>query len=406
MLTILKIAWRNLWRNKKRTLITTASVFFAVLLALVMRSMQLGSYDNMVQNAVSFYTGYIQVHKTGYWEDKSINETFAYTSEVEEDLKSEANITHVTPRLESFALASSGKYTKGTAVIGTNPEKEADFTKLNKNIIRGEYLKSGDNGLLVATRLADFLKVDVGDTIVLFGQGYHGVTAAGEYPVRGILKFPNPEMNKQTIYMTLEESQYLYGAYNMLTSLAIMLDKPDMMDHTMNDLKNKLGDEYEVMNWKEMMPDLLQEIQADNAGGIFMLGILYLIIAFGILGTIMMMTMERKKEFAVMVAVGMRKIKLVFMVLFETLIIGILGIITGIAAGIPINLYFHFHPIKLTGKAAEAIEQFNVEPIMPFSMDPGYFINQGIVVVIMTLIAFIFPLVFILRFSVIKGMRN
>ncbi len=213
-------------------------------------------------------------------------------------------------------------------------------------------------------------------------------------------------MNKQTIYMSLKESQFLYGAYNMLTSLAIMLDNPEIMNRTMNNLKSTLGSDYEVMNWKEMMPELLQEIQADNAGGIFMLGILYLIIAFGILGTIMMMTMERKREFAVMVAVGMRKIKLTTMVLFETLIIGIIGTVAGIAAGIPINLYFHFNPIHLSGKAAEAIEQFNVEPIIPFSLDPGYFINQGIVVIIMTLLAFVFPLVFIIRFNVIKGMRN
>ena len=406
MWTIIKIAWRNLWRNKRRTLITTASVFFAVLLALVMRSMQLGSYDNMVKNAVSFYTGYIQVHKAGYWEDKSINETFEFTQYVEDEIKSEPGITSVTPRLESFALASSGNYTKGSAIIGTDPEKEARFTNLDKFVIYGDYLKPGDDGLLVASKLAEYLKVDVGDSLVLFGQGYHGITAAGEYPVRGILDFPNPEMNKQTIYMGLKEAQYYYGAPNMLTSLAIMIHDPDKLQVKVQDLKKKLGEKYEVMDWKEMMPDLLQEIQADNAGGIFMLGILYVIIFFGILGTVMMMSMERKKEFAVMIAVGMRKGKLILMLFFETIIIGLMGVISGVVGGFPINLYFHFNPIRLGGKAAKAIEQFNVEPILPFSMDPQYFYNQGIVVLVMTLLAFLFPLIFIIRFNVIKGMRN
>ncbi|MCF8352715.1 MAG: FtsX-like permease family protein, partial [Bacteroidales bacterium] len=241
---------------------------------------------------------------------------------------------------------------------------------------------------------------------VLYSQGYHGITAAGEYPVRGILDFPNPEMNKQTIYMSLSEAQYLFGAPNMLTSLAIMIDDPAELNEKVSDLKNKLGDQYEVMDWKEMMPELMQEIQADNAGGIVMLAILYVIIFFGILGTIMMMSMERKKEFAVMIAVGMRKVKLIAMMFFETIIIGLLGVIIGAIAGFPINLYFHFNPIHLSGRAAEAMEQFNVEPIIPFSMDPAYFLNQGIVVVIMTLMAFIFPLVFLIRFNVIKGMRN
>ncbi|MDZ7744057.1 MAG: FtsX-like permease family protein [Bacteroidota bacterium] len=406
MWTILKIAWRNLWRNKRRTLITTASVFFAVLLALVMRSMQLGSYDNMIKNAVSFYTGYIQVHEKGYWEDKSINLTFEYTENVEDEIKTEPGITSVIPRLESFALASSGNYTKGSAIIGTDPKKEAEFTQLDKNVVKGEYLKQDDKGVLIASKLADYLKLDIGDSIVLFGQGYHGITAAGEYPVRGILNFPNPEMNKQTIYMSLSEAQYLYGAQNKLSSLAIMIEDPDELQLRVQDLKNKLGDEYEVMDWKEMMPELLQEIQADNIGGLVMLGILYVIIAFGILGTVIMMSMERKREFAVMIAVGMRKGKLLLMLFFETIIIGLIGVISGVIAGFPINLYFHHNPIPLGGELAEAVEQFNVEPIIPFSMDPSYFINQGIVVVIMTLLAFIFPLVFIIRFNLIKGMRN
>lgn len=406
MITILKMAWRNLWRNKRRTMITTASVFFAVIFALVTRSMQLGTYANMIRNAVSFYTGYLQVHEKGYWEDKSINNTFKYTETLEVEIVSEKNISSVTPRLESFALASSGNYTKGVMIVGTNPEKEAAFTKLDKKVIRGAYLTPGDKGLLVAENLASYLKVDVNDTVVLFGQGYHGITAAGEFPVKGITRFPSPEMNNLSIYMSLAEAQYYYDAPNMLTSLAIMLNDPDDMKKTLNDLKEMIGDEYEVMDWKEMMPDLVQEIQADNVGGMIMLGILYLIIAFGILGTIMMMTMERKKEFSVMVAVGLRKSKLTLMLFYETLIIGILGIISGAIGGFPIILYFYYHPIRLGGEMAEAMEKFNAEPIMPFALEPGYFINQGMVVILMALLAFIFPLIFISRFNIIKGMRN
>lgn len=406
MITMLKIAWRNLWRNKRRTLITSASVFFALILALVMRSMQLGTYDNMVKNAVSFYTGYIQIHKKGYWEDKSINNTFSYTSRLENKIDSIANIASVTPRLESFALASSGEHTKGAMIIGTDPVKEAKFTSLDKFILKGEYLKPGEKSVLVAENLAKYLKVGVGDSVILFGQGYHGVTAADKYPVKGILKFPSPELNNQTIYMSLSTAQYYYTATNKVTSLAIMIKDPDRLDQTMENIKKKTGEQYEVMDWKEMIPDLVQQIQADNVSGLIMLGILYVIIAFGILGTIMMMTMERRKEFAVMIAVGMRKIRLIFMVLYETLIIGIIGIISGVIGGFPIILYFYYHPIRFTGEVAEVWEQFNVEPVMPFTLGPGFFFNQSLVVIIMTLLAFLFPLIFIIRFNVIKGMRK
>ncbi len=406
MITLLKIAWRNLWRNKRRSLITMASVFFAVILALVMRSMQLGTYQNMIKNAVSFYTGYIQIHKTGYWDDKSINNTFAYNSEVESEVLSDPNVSSITPRLESFALASTGNFTKGALMIGTDPVKEDNLTKLSNNIVEGKYLEANDRGVLVSINLAKYLNVGVGDSIIFLGQGYHGITAAGSFPVRGLLEFPTPELNKQTIYMSLPEAQYFYAAPDRLTSLALMISDPKTLKETVVDLHQKLGNDYEVMEWKEMMPDLLQEIQADNAGGIIMLGILYLIIGFGILGTIMMMTMERSKEFAVMIAVGMRKTKLIFMVLYETLILGLMGTIAGVVAGLPIILYLYYHPIRLTGKAAEAMAQFNTEPIIPFALDPGYFLNQSYVVIIMTLLAFLFPLFAIGRFNVIKGMRQ
>lgn len=405
-MTLLKIAWRNLWRNKRRSLITMASVFFAVILALLMRSMQLGTYDNMVKNAVSFYTGYIQIHEKGYWEDKTINNTFSLNKKLEDTIKAEPNVTIIAPRLESFALASSGNLTKGSAVIGTNPEKENDFTKLAKKLIKGDYLVTGDRDILVAEGLADYLKATIGDTLVLLGQGYHGITASGAYRIKGIIKFPTPEMNKQTVYMSLAESQYFFGAYNRITSLALMIKELDKMKQTVTDIKNSLGEEYEVMDWEEMMPDLVQEIEADNVGGLVMLGILYLIIFFGILGTIMMMTMERRKEFAVMIAVGMRKGKLILIILYETLIIGFLGVIAGSIIGLPIMIYMHSHPMHLVGEAAKALEQFNAEPIVPFALEAGIFLNQGYIVIIMAILAFLFPLIVISRFNVIEGMRQ
>ena len=402
----LKIAWRNLWRNKKRTGITIASVFFAVFLALLMRSMQLGSYGNMEGTAIKNSTGYIQVHQAGYWDDKTINNTLSDDGSLSRSIKETENVSETIARLESFALASSGVLSKGVAVVGTKPETENEVSGLSKRVIEGAYLKNGDDGVLVAENLAKYLGLGIGDTITLISQGYHGVTAAGIYPVRGIIRFPSTSLNNKLLYMDLGAAQYFYGAPDKLTSISIMLENPDRLDQTLEAIVNSIGSEYEIMSWKELNPELVQGVESDNISGMFMLGILYVVVGFGIFGTMMMMTLERRREFGVMVSVGMQRYKLGIIILFETLFIAMVGVLAGIIAATPLMYYFHINPIELTGEAAQAMLDYNTEPVMPFSLDLPIFYNQAIVVFIITLIAVMYPLMVINRFNVLKAIRG
>ena len=118
------MAWRNLWRNRRRTFITSASVLFAVFFALFFRSLQLGSYDHMFKNAIESYTGYIQVQQKDYWDEKIVDNTFYYDPQMEQQLLADKNVDATIPRFESFALASNGPQTKGVLVLGIDPEKE------------------------------------------------------------------------------------------------------------------------------------------------------------------------------------------------------------------------------------------------------------------------------------------
>ena len=401
-----KIAWRNLWRNRRRTLLTISSVLFAVLLSLFMRSMQLGSYDMMIENSVKSSTGYIQIHKNGYWDDKTIDNTFENTVELEEGVHANPNVTRAIPRLESFALVSSGKQTKGVAVIGTDPEDEDYASGLHDHLVEGDVLHPNDDGVLIPKGLANYLGAGINDTIVLLGQGYHGVTAAGAYPVRGIVEFIQPEQNNSLIYMSLPMAQQLYAAPGRITSLSLMLEDPDKLEQTRSELQSIDPVNLEYMTWKEMLTDLLQGIQGDNISGLFMLGILYLVVGFGILGTVLMMTMERRKEFGIMVAVGMRRYKLSIIILLETIMISIMGVLAGVAVALPILTYFYHNPIPLTGEAAKAVLEYNMEPVMPFLLEPHIFINQSIVVLVITLLTVIYPLSVIGRFQVVKAIKG
>ncbi|MBS0000706.1 MAG: ABC transporter permease [Cyclobacteriaceae bacterium] len=396
----LRLAWRNLWRNKRRTLITVASIFFGVLLATLMSSMQEGSYSSMINNIVKFYSGYIQVQHEDYWDTKTINNTFVPTDSLIDEITSVTEVTLITPRLESFALASSEEITRGCMVIGIDPEKEKEVMDIGKWVSDGVYLEQNDRGVLVGFDLAKYLELSVGDTLVLIGQGYHGTTAAGVFPIRGILKFPSPELNKQSIYLELKTAQEFYSVDQQVTFMVLMLEDQYDLKKAMRKLSNQIASPYAVMTWEDMHPELLQMVEADRAGALIMKAILYIIIAFGVLGTIMMLVMERKREMGVMVAIGMQRSKLSWILFFETIYIGLIGVIAGFTGSIPLIAYFYHNPIPLTGDAARTMEEMGIEPLMYFSWLPSVFYNQVITVFIITALIALYPVITSYRLKV------
>ena len=406
MMTYLKLAWRNLWRNKKRTFIAAASVFFAVILALLMRSMQTGYYDYSIDASVRMYTGYIQVHGKGYWEKKSLDESMVVDQKHLTELNNTAGVNLIVPRFETYSLISYGNKTKVVQVTGINPELENQLTGLKKKIVNGEYLSDSSKGIIVAQGLAEILKVGVGDSVVIYGQGYHGVTAAEQIPIIGIVKFTLPELNKSFTYLSLPYAQWLFSAPERLTSLSIMIDNPKKLERIKSDIKKIFNSKYEVMDWEQLSPELVQSIAIDNASGIIMLGILYIVIAFGIFGTIMMMTAERVKEFGILISVGMKKWKLGLVTLFETLFISFLGVFTGAIISIPILLYFKANPIPLTGESAQAILAFGYEPILPFAIYPGMFFAQIWTVLAIAAVSALYPIMFIRKLQPVEALRG
>jgi len=406
MNTYFHLAWRNLWRNKRRTLIASASVFFAVFFALAMRSMQEGSYDYMVDASVSMYTGYIQVHAKEYWDKRSIDKSMEISSVKIEQIDSIKHITLVTPRLESFSLISYGNVTKVASVVGIDPEKENLMTDLKSKLISGVYLSDNSKGVMIAEGLAKSLKVEIGDSIVLYGQGYHGITAAAQVQVDGIVKFTLPALNKSMVYLSLEYSQWLYSAPNRITSLSLMIDEASELDEVHSEVSNLFNEKYEVMTWPELMPELVQGIEVDNAGGIIMLGILYVIIGFGIFGTVMMMTAERTKEFGILISVGMKKWRLSLVSLLESLFLSFIGVLAGIIVSIPILYYLNQNPIPLTGEMAELMLKFGLDPIVPFRFAPNIFIDQFLTVIIIAMISALYPLSFIRKLNPVKAIRK
>jgi ABC-type lipoprotein release transport system permease subunit len=403
---LIQLAWRNVWRNQRRTIITVSSIFFAVLLALFMRSMQKGSYENMIRNSVELYSGYIQIHRNGYWEDKSINNMLEVTDSLRKVTSSAPHVSFFFPRLETFVLAASADISKGVLVIGTSPEAEHRMTKLRDRVVKGQYPGADTRGVMIAEGLAEYLQLGLNDTVVMIGQGYHGANAVDQYPITAIVRFSNPQQNNNTIYAPLRLVQEFTSAPGLSTAVVLSIDDLKKLGQVKRYLTSRLGEEYEVMDWKEMQPELLQLIQSDNAGGVILLGILYMVIAFGIFGTVMMMSMERRREFGVMIAVGMQKRALTLLVTLETCIIGFLGLAISLVMGIFLLLYMYHHPIPLRGNAALAMKEMGIEPLLPFSLEPGIFTSQMLAIVVIICICLLYPFWNILKMNPIHSLRH
>ncbi len=406
MFTYVSLAWRNLWRNKRRTLIAAASVFFAVILALLMRSMQTGYYDYMIDSSVRMYTGYIQIQGKDYLEKRSLEESMIIDEEQIKQVNLIQGVELTVKRFETFSLISYGQVTKVAQVVGIDPAEENELTSLKDKLIKGNYLTYESRGIMIAEGLAEIMKVDIGDSILIYGQGLYGVTAAELIPVQGIVRFNLPAQNKSFAYLSIPYAQWVYSAPERLTSLSIMIDDPKQVNNIHKEVRSLFDDSFEVLTWKELSPELVQSIQIDNAQGIIMLGILYLVIAFGIFGTIMMMTAERVKEFGILISVGMKKWKLYLVTTLETIFISFIGVITGAIISLPLIIYFVNNPIPLTGEYADAILAWGFEPVIPFAIYPGMFIAQLWTVLAIALVSGLYPINFIRKIKPVEAMRG
>jgi putative ABC transport system permease protein len=404
---MLILAWRNIWRNRSRSLITMASVASAVLLATLTVSLQKGVFDNLVANVVSFYTGYVQVHQKGYWEEQTLENSFIWSDSLKNKILEIPKIQHATPRLESFALLSSGKKTKGCLAAGIAPESEDLVTRLKSKLTSGVYLTDSSRQLLVGEGLAQRLGVTAGDTLVLLSQGYFGSTAAGKYVVDGLLHFGSPELNDRIVFMPLALAQEWLDAPDRVTTLVISPEKPAQNATAAAELRAALPqNEFEVMRWEAMMPDIEEHIRTDTASSKIILGVLYLLISFGIFATLLMMLIERRRELGMLVALGMKKVQLAVVVLTESILLTLTGCIAGLLLSLPIIWRLREHPMRFGGETAKVYEKFGFEAVFPTAFEPRIFFEQAFIVLLVGLLLAIYPVANVLALKPVEAMRG
>jgi putative ABC transport system permease protein len=360
-----KMAWRNIWRNPRRTILTVCAITFATVLLVFMLSFQFGSYETMINTSVKISTGHLQVQAEKYQEKKSIRFVIPDPRAIAAIVDQIPEVAAYTFRGQAFALISSKDRTYGVVVTGIDPQKEATVSRIKKLVQAGNYLTADDvNQALVGNLLAKNLRVSIGDELTLLGQGRDGSIGATVLQVKGIFRSGIDEFDRSAMQIPLSTFQDIFSMEGAVHEVVVIGKSLSDVPRIKAQLKAALaafpnGKALKILDWQELMPGLRQAIEMDLVSGLIFYGLLIIVVAFSILNTFLMAIFERTKEFGVMMAVGTTPRRLTKILLIESMSMTLIGIITGICIGIGITYYFQIHGIDFSG-GSELLSQFGI----------------------------------------------
>ena len=387
------LGWRNVWRNRRRSMITVGALIFSILIIALMRSLQYGMYDTLQGQSVNAFAGEIQIHGVGFMESSSFSDSFQDSDEWELAIKGLDLVAG--RRVSGFGLISSDHSSKGGMIIGIEPEKERQITTFSDAIIEGEALKAGGFGqALIGYKLAESMNLTVGDTISALTQGYRSITGADLYHIRGIVKTADMAINQAGVIIGLEDAQYLFGMEGRLTAVVLSGTGLRYAKETVAKITSNLpADEYEVLDWQLLLPEIQQAVLIDDIGGMIFIGFLAMLIAFEIFNTATMSIMERIREFGILQAIGLKPGQIRQLITIELLLKVVISITFG-AVALQVMLFaLDGLYIPLPEDQIEMMAEFGQTlEGLAFYVGPEVWKDSLGTVVVVTLIAILYPI--------------
>jgi ABC-type lipoprotein release transport system permease subunit len=388
-----RMAWRNVWRNPRRTGLTVAATVFAVVLVMFSVAMAAGTHEKMIEDSVRVNAGHVQVSGPGYLEKRTLEQFVVYDDALARSIEATPGVEGQAPRILSFGLLSRDSSTRGVAVVGIDPSREASVTTLPGRVREGAFLSpQGRREIVIGGRLAAILGAGIGDEVLLYGIAYSLETAYDLFRVVGIMKLPEANMDRSVAVVSLRDAQEFFVYGQRVSEVAILAGDSDAVPAVATALRGALSeDAAEVHTWREEMPELEQLIFLDDAGMYIMLAILVVVVGFGILNTILMAVLERRREFGVVKALGLRPGAIFRVVYLESMMLALVGLGIGLALAFPLVLYFQANPITLTGNAVEAMELFGIEPQATWKLKPLNPLGSVLTILVVALVAALYP---------------
>ena len=387
MKTLLIIAWRNVWRNRLRSSIVIASIVLGIWSGLFIMAMTAGLNEQRLKSSIDTYLSHIQIHNSGFQENFDKKDTIAESGILFKEIDTMKSVVAYSKRLVIQGMASTARGNYGVKIIGIFPEEEKNVTDISQKLTQGTYLyKLKNNPIVIGEKLANKLGAKVNSKIVLNFQDASNNTIATSFRVEGIFKTVNSSFDEGNVFVKYNDIAPLTGLSGNYHEVAILCDNIDQTEAVKSEIKTP----NLVESWDELSPELgYAQKTMSNFIYIFM-GIILLALAFGIVNTMLMAVLERKREIGMLLSVGMNKKKVFTMIIVETLFLALIATPLGILLSVWTIEYFGVHGINLSA-VAKGLESLGmgarVFTQLPFSM---YF-DITLMTLIVALISAIIP---------------
>jgi putative ABC transport system permease protein len=363
---LLKLAWRNIWRNKRRSLIVITSVVIGLIAIVLTSGLANGMLQQMLFNQINLNISHIQIHKKGFNDNKIVKNYLPDYQKVESVLKNDPAIEAYSKRVLVAGILSSSNNSSGVLIKGIIPDEESNVSIIKNSIISGRYIGENRHDIIIGKKLAEKLEVGLGDKVVAMTNTLNGDIGSDVFRIVGIFQTANPNYDKMAIYITAKAEEGMLGfdeqggqnsslqkpAQDQSVSaryyeFAVITKNFEKVDEIKKDLEKKLGPEYEVLTYKDLLPMLIYEMEIFKKSMFIINIIIGLALIFGIINSILMSVFERINEIGVLMAIGMKNIRLYLMIVLEAFILGILGTLAGLAAGLILDMLLAHSGVNL-----------------------------------------------------------
>ena len=405
----LHLAWKNLWRNRRRTFITLAAIAFSIMLVQALNNLSSGVYAGMVDSGVRAGSGHIAVYRHDYLESREESLSFQDQNLVAE-IETIAGVEQVLPRLYLPALAQSSRESRGIMLIGIDPQRERLINPFLRALADEAMIRSADSrDAVVGARLMNELQIKPGQKFVVTAQHRDGTLHSELLHVRGVVRSGMKDIDGSLIMVGRERAGLLTGSSTSVHELAVILSNPRDEASVHNQITKKLAAHpgVEAVNWERAMPNLANAIKLDYASQKFIFMVILLIVTIGVINTLLMSVMERMREFGVILALGSKPMSLRAMIMLEALSLGLLAAALGSLLGSLATWYLVQVGVDLEMFVPETLEFGGVvfDPIMRASWNPVWMIEIALYVIGLTLLAALYPAIKAGRITPVEGMR-
>ncbi len=396
-----RIGWRNLGRNRRRTLIAAAGLALGYFAVVVMVGLMAGLTAEMIENGTGMLTGQLQIHALDYRPDRSIYETIGGNqgTDVERllaEVAADSAVAGVAPRVYAGGLVSSGDATTAGMLMGVDVVREPTVSRILRAVVRGSTPAAGQNEILIGTEMARQLGVDAGSDVVVVAPGADGSMGNDIFTVSGVFRSGMPEFDGSYAFVPIGSLQRLVAlAPERIHEIAVGTTDPWLAEGAADRLSTELarsGLALEVESWTRLRPEMLDYARLVEAWDYFVVGIVFAIAVFGVANTMLMATFERRREVAVMLALGATPPKIVLSILSEALALGVISLVAGVAITVPILVWWHTAPPDLSWLYGE-FTMFGalIRPVLRVEYKPVVAVVTGFALLATALLAALYP---------------